>query len=531
MITEIEFVNKWRNTDFSTYNETDVRENFIAPLLYILGYSKNTINDIHTEKSLALSESFQRLGRKKIIIDYVPTIRLKAFWILEAKPGNPREMEIGDMLQAYLYATHPEIQTPYIVLCNGWEIKIYDVHNYSEWEKPVFSIDYQNCDSRFKELRELIGAETILQSQRRDLLRRIHNTFEVEIDEQELSEFSREFEKDKIGLKKTIKENSKQLWRDEFEKKDRAQTKHVRLLDNKTLVSLMELEKSSYKPAEEYKRRIFNASPDERANLLRLLETVYLGRTRGVFKCRYLSILLDVYKEKLEVAAHPFGASTEDNLRFVIQRNLNYWEDNELENALCFLDRSCSKLAAVFVKNSMMDFCFTRVQEKKSSLPKSDLLSKNYSTAHEIMPIIWCISEGLWDIFCRLGSTEEIYKQITIIDKTCETIMAKQGIKEYPEGDHDLFNYEHYGNHYDYLSGVSCNILHGEQVILRNLGIDAETRRKIVERDYDALVPEFKHQAEITKDDEAEFYSLFMQSISIGFKLYDGMREFERKDW
>ena len=105
----------------------DIREEFVRPLLHILGYSKNTINDIETEKSLRLSESFQRIGRKVVRIDYVPTIRLKAYWIIEAKSGDPKEMEIGDMLQAYLYATHPEIQASFIVICNGWELKIESV--------------------------------------------------------------------------------------------------------------------------------------------------------------------------------------------------------------------------------------------------------------------------------------------------------------------------------------------------------------------------------------------------------------------
>lgn len=134
LFTIKEFIQEWKNKDYSTYNEQDVREEFIRPLLYLLGYSKNSINNILTEKQLSLSEPFQRLGRQKIRIDYIPTIRLKAFWILEAKPGEPKKMDVGDMLQAYLYATHPEIQAPYIVLCNGWEIKIYDVHNYSNWK-------------------------------------------------------------------------------------------------------------------------------------------------------------------------------------------------------------------------------------------------------------------------------------------------------------------------------------------------------------------------------------------------------------
>src|SRR4051794_1182111 len=98
-----EFIRYWRSLDFHNWNEADIREEFIAPLLKNLGYSKKTVNDVIREKSLDLSTPYHRIGRKKISIDYIPTIRLKSFWIIEAKPGNIKEMDCGDLLQAHLY--------------------------------------------------------------------------------------------------------------------------------------------------------------------------------------------------------------------------------------------------------------------------------------------------------------------------------------------------------------------------------------------------------------------------------------------
>ena len=117
-----------------------------------------------------------------LVIDYVPTVRLKSFWILEAKPGHPKKMNVGDMLQAYLYATHPEIQVPYIVLCNGWELEIFYIHQIENWKEPIFTIDNTNCAERFSELREILSVDSILDFQRKRLLEQIKNTFEVEID-------------------------------------------------------------------------------------------------------------------------------------------------------------------------------------------------------------------------------------------------------------------------------------------------------------------------------------------------------------
>lgn len=109
-------------------------------------------------------------------IDYIPTIRLKAFWILEAKPESVREMDKGDLLQAYLYATHPEIQAQYIVLCNGWEIQIFDVHRTTtDWEEPFFCISQDNRQENFTELEEILSVKTMLSYRRKKILQEIRN--------------------------------------------------------------------------------------------------------------------------------------------------------------------------------------------------------------------------------------------------------------------------------------------------------------------------------------------------------------------
>ena len=162
-MTERDFITYWKNTDFSEYNEMDVREEFISQLLHLLGYSKNTVNNIIREKTLQLTQPFQRVGRKRIQIDYAPTIRLKSFWILEAKPGNVKEMDEGDLLQAYLYASHPEIQAEYIVLCNGWKLMVYDVHQVMDWDIPFFEISNEDCESKFQELKQILSAKTMLE--------------------------------------------------------------------------------------------------------------------------------------------------------------------------------------------------------------------------------------------------------------------------------------------------------------------------------------------------------------------------------
>lgn len=529
MITEKEFLLRWKRTDFTKHNETDVREEFIRPLLYLLGYSKNTINDIITEKTLNLSENFQRVGRKQIRIDYVPTIRLKAFWILEAKPGEPKEMDIGDVLQAYLYATHPEIQASYVVICNGWELKVYDVHNYSSWSEPVFTIDYKSCENKFDELRGILGAESILKFQRDNLLRKIHDTFEVEIEEKQLDDFCREFEKHKRELRSVIKENAEQLWRTEFEKRDKAETEQIRGLDDQGLIKCMELYKNAYKAEEQYLKRIEESDPERRTELLLQLSRTYLGRAKAPFKCRYLRILINVYKKELEIAASNFWPGIEESIKGVIEKNLNYWKEDDLENALCFLDRTCCRAAGVLVKNGAMDYGSIRAESKKKYLSKEVKLTQNISAAHEIVPYMFCVAEALWYVFSSANSSNEIKKSVILMNKIIDSIVEKEGVREYPDSEHDLIGFEHYGDNYDYLSSVTCLIIRNKFDVLRRIDIDKDILEKVFSQDYNSVIPKFNDAeiVDISSREKETFGIKMIQALTIGSDFYSGIIEHE----
>ena len=518
-----DFVQKWKRTDFNTYNEMDVREEFVRPLLYFLGYSKNTINDIVTEKELALSDGFQRIGRKKVRIDYVPTIRLKAFWILEVKSGTPKEMDNGDMLQAYLYATHPEIQASFIVLCNGWELKIYDVHNYSEWEKPIFTIDHKNCDLKIEELREVLGAESILDSQRRFLLKKIRNTFEVEVEETQLNEFSRRFEKDKRELRGIIRENAKQLWRNEFERRNKLESEKLKELDVKSLILHLDSYGTSNMPVNEYLDRIEKANPEERAELLTKLSHYY-GAAKAVFKCRYLGILIYILENEWEIAPLKRCPDVMEEIKKTIRNNLEYWPDSEFQNALCFLDRAFCKAAAIVMKNTAMDYCARVADYKKNYLPKNERTAQFISTSHEILPLIFCTVETLWLAFLNERNPIIIYKYAVMMDKFADELKEQIGVRDYPEKDHDLFHFEDFGNHMDYLHCVTCNIIRSNQDILRKAGVD----RAVIDKAITSIcIPPINPEKidEPSDDEKKAFVVRCFQAFAMGCRLYEEIKD------
>ena len=69
------------NENFASWNEQDVREEFLAPLLKQLGYAKGTESNIIREQSLSLRYPKAFLGRKKPKSD--PILRGEADYICE----------------------------------------------------------------------------------------------------------------------------------------------------------------------------------------------------------------------------------------------------------------------------------------------------------------------------------------------------------------------------------------------------------------------------------------------------------------
>ena len=514
------FIDFWQKTDFSKFDESDIREEFIVKLLYLLGYSKNTINDIIREPSYKLSEPFQRVGRKRIKIDYIPSVRLKSFWILEAKPGNPSKMDIGDMLQAYLYATHPEVQVPYIVLCNGWELKIFYIHNIDNWNEPIFTINNRNCREKFSELRKILSANTILSFQRECLLNQIRNTFEVEIDIEQLKNFYTDFLKMQGNLEKKIRENEKQVWKENFESNRRKKEDIIKSADDKTLLIWMNsLANSSLAVNLEYYHRIEISSMKERTEKLRKLLQIYLGRCHAVFKCNCMYIFMKVVLNNLEIEGKIFVKEIKEELENIIKNNLTYCKTDELQNSLCFLDRTCCKFAAVIVKSIMIEKLSEEVQQRRKYLSVEDRICGNYdSVAKSTVPWILTYAELLWLNFSKLGS-EEIWNIIWFLENCIDKILDKQMIKEYPNEEFDLLRYEHYGNNEDCLVNSTCHML-SQSSIMQYLDLESELI-KIIYSDYPErkeFIPKLKKQKiNLEKEQEEKFeritYEEFLRTV------------------
>jgi hypothetical protein len=154
------------NLHLSTYNETDVREAFLAPLIEALGYSRGTDYTVFTEQQYDLNPLFVSVGSKRIKLDYQFAAYRTGFWLLEAKRGLAADSTqppaiTRDMIgQAHFYAHHHEIDCPLFGVSNGWFTNIYD-RDAEDPLQAVLSIPQSDLVARFKELYELIGFDQL----------------------------------------------------------------------------------------------------------------------------------------------------------------------------------------------------------------------------------------------------------------------------------------------------------------------------------------------------------------------------------
>src|SRR5947209_4462664 len=77
---------------FAGKNEATIRDNWIVPLLGLLGYGQGSnLYELVSEAPLKLRTPHRKIGSSTLYVDFVPTVMKQRFWILEAKaPGKAK---------------------------------------------------------------------------------------------------------------------------------------------------------------------------------------------------------------------------------------------------------------------------------------------------------------------------------------------------------------------------------------------------------------------------------------------------------
>lgn len=157
---------------FEEFNESDVREEIIAPLLRSLGYRSGTENNIIREQSLRYPRSF--LGRKnpakdpelRGIADYILELRQLLRWVIEAKAPSV-DIAADEIEQAWSYANHPEVRAVYFAICNGRTLQVFHTQHGPD-AGPIVSLPYERLETDFATLVDLLSPAAL----KRDFLQR-----------------------------------------------------------------------------------------------------------------------------------------------------------------------------------------------------------------------------------------------------------------------------------------------------------------------------------------------------------------------
>ncbi len=150
----------WDSLNDPGFLEDSVREEIIVPILKGLGYGiERPYRIIRSKKLLHPFVSIGSATKKIYLVpDYLLEVHDKHAWILEAKAPTEDILNTKHVEQAYSYAMHSEVRTPYFALCNGRQFVLYHVSK----PAPVLQFDMRLIASYWDNLVKLLGPKTVL---------------------------------------------------------------------------------------------------------------------------------------------------------------------------------------------------------------------------------------------------------------------------------------------------------------------------------------------------------------------------------
>jgi hypothetical protein len=203
---------------FEGKSEQAVREEWIAPLLIRLGYAGETLNTVLYNESFKLAKPFRRIGRMRIEVDYRPTVLGHGLWIIEAKAHGAEDWEDA-ISQAWLYATHPEVDVPFMAVCDGSRITVYDVYK-PDWNEPVVEIPTEQLAERFQDLAVVLGAANVTRAVRERRIRHLGDAMRAELSPARLNEYVQEVQRLAHDAMKDVRDNEIAIIRDQTKREE-----------------------------------------------------------------------------------------------------------------------------------------------------------------------------------------------------------------------------------------------------------------------------------------------------------------------
>ncbi|MEJ2436835.1 MAG: type I restriction enzyme HsdR N-terminal domain-containing protein [Sulfurovaceae bacterium] len=156
----------FESINFKNLNETDIREEILAPLIKKLGYRSGSKHNVIREQSLRYPRIFMgRKDAKKDPIlrgkaDYILEANSNVRWVIEAKAPDVK-LDLDAIEQAYTYANHPEVRAVYFSLCNGKEFLVFQT-NQGPKHKPILDLVYEKLEDKYRIIANLLSPNSII---------------------------------------------------------------------------------------------------------------------------------------------------------------------------------------------------------------------------------------------------------------------------------------------------------------------------------------------------------------------------------
>lgn len=173
--------------NFDGRGEAFIEDRFVTPLLMHLGYEIDEYEVYrHGDDAASFKLKYPPVSNgaktnRTYNPDYVPTIRKKSFWIIEAKtPKNlTYPFDPNFITQGLQYSIHPEIQAKYLVITNGLHTAIYDTYQrvYFSMDKsddlytPIFEFTNDQIIDKWEKIFDLLSVQNIREKIEKDILK------------------------------------------------------------------------------------------------------------------------------------------------------------------------------------------------------------------------------------------------------------------------------------------------------------------------------------------------------------------------
>jgi hypothetical protein len=215
---------------FSGKAEAFVEQKFVTPLLECLGYESHKDYEVHRhgDEGASFRLNYPPVEHGAVRVkhynpDYVPTIRKRAFWIIEAK--SPKDVlhpfEKKYVVQGLQYCIHPEIQARYLLLTTGTHSEVYDAHASVFFDgamyEPILEFASSEIVSRWGKIYGLLSIEKLRDRLEADLKAMYDKLSLSSLDARYPQRLLRQIGASQGEHSKTIERHVNRLWADNVE--------------------------------------------------------------------------------------------------------------------------------------------------------------------------------------------------------------------------------------------------------------------------------------------------------------------------